>query len=259
MNPESSTVARFAIQRIGASTPNTLVAELTSELLEAERIRSERMLNGVRAVVLILLAGGAALYAAWLTPALNRVNVGVLVPMLLWTLGQQIAFHRGRNAPRWLSTVNALADTTALSLLLAGYGVFGRPELAVKSPMLLGYLVIIAAQPLTSSARRAAAVTVLAVVEYSALVAVLVLLGRLALVGSPLDTPTMPGTSLLDEGARLLLIAATGGAATYATARHERTLRRALTAQVRSDAEERTLASRLQEADKLAAVGTLAA
>ena len=232
---------------------------MTSQLLEAERIRSERMLNGVRAVVLILLAGGAAVYGAWLTPALIGVNVGVLTPMLLWTLGQQIAFHRGRNAPRWLSTVNALADTTALSVLLAGYGVFGRPELAVKSPMLLGYLVIIAAQPLTSSARRAAAVTALAVVQYGLLVTVLVVLGRLVLVGSPLDTPTMAGTSLLDEGARMLLIAATGGAATYATARHERTLRRALTAQVRSDAEERVLASRLQEADKLAAVGTLAA
>ena len=250
---------RFGEQRIGASTPNTLVADLTSELLEAERIRSERMLNRVRAVVLILLAGCAALYGTWLTPALIRVNVAVLMPMLLWTLGQQIVFHRGRNAPRWLSTVNALVDTTALSLLLAGYGVFGHAELAVKSPMLLGYLMIIAAQPLTSSARRAAAVTALAVAEYGAMVAVLILTGRLALVGNPLDTPIMAGTSILDEGTRLLLLAATGGAATYATARHERTLRRALTAQVHREAEERALATRLQEADKLAAVGTLAA
>jgi signal transduction histidine kinase len=250
---------QFEEPRLGASTPGTLVAELTTGLLEAERIRSERMLNTVRAVVLILLAGGAAVYGTWLTPALVRVNVGVLLPMLLWTLGQQIVFHRGRTAPQWLSTVNALVDTTALSLLLAGYGVFGRADLAVKSPMLLGYLVIIAAQPLTSSARRAAAVTALAVAEYGAMVGVLILTGRLALVGNPLDTPIMAGTSILDEGARLLLIAATGGAATYATARHERTLRRALTAQVHREAEERTLATRLQEADKLAAVGTLAA
>jgi signal transduction histidine kinase len=251
--------SRLGEQRIGVSTPTSLVAGLTSELLEAERIRSERLLNGVRAAVLMLLAASAALYSAWLTEALNWVNVGVLLPMLLWTLGQQVAFHRGRNAPRWLSTVNALADTTALSVLLAGYGMFGRAELAVKSPMLLGYLVIIAAQPLTNSTRRAAAVTALAVVEYAALAIGLVVTGRLALIASPLATPTMPGTSILDEGARLLLIAVTGGAATYATARHEQTLRRALTAQVRSDAEERTLATRLQEADKLAAIGTLAA
>jgi signal transduction histidine kinase len=217
------------------------------------------MLNGVRAVVLLLLAAGAALYSAWLTPALNRVNVGVLVPMLLWTLGQQLFFHRGGSAPRWLSTANALADTTALSVLLAGYGMFGRAELAVKSPMLLGYLVIIAAQPLTSSTRRTAAVATLAVVQYAGLVTFLIATGRIALLASPLDTPTLPGTSLLDEGARLLLLAATGGAATYATARHEQTLRRALAAQVQREAEERTLSTRLQEADKLAAIGTLAA
>ena len=252
-------VARIGEHRVGATTPNSLVAALTSELLEAERIRSERMLNGVRAAVLVLLAGGAALYSAWLTPALNRVNIGVLLPMLLWTLGQQLVFHRGRTAPRWLSTINAVADTTALSVLLAGYGAFGRPELAVKSPILLGYLVIIAAQSLTNSTKRAAAVTALAVAEYGVLVAVLIGTGRLALVGSPLDTPVMAGTSILDEGARILLLAATGGVVTYATARHERTLRRALTAQVHREAEERALTTRLQEADKLAAMGTLAA
>ena len=232
---------------------------MTSGLLETERVRSERMLNGVRAVVLVMLAIGAAVYGRWLTPELNNVNLAVLLPMLVWTYGQQVVFHRGRTSPRWLSTVNAFADTTALSVLLAGYGVFGHAELAVKSPMLLGYLVIIAAQPMTSSARRAAAVTALAVVEYGILVAVLVETGRLVLVSSPLDTPITAGTSILDEGARLILLAATGGAATYATARHERTLREALTAQVHREAEERTMATRLQEADKLAAVGTLAA
>src|SRR5688500_12277915 len=179
--------------------------------------------------------------------------------MRAWTLAQQRDLHRSRTARAWLATANALADTTALSVLLAGYAAFGHAELAVKSPMLLGYLVIIAAQPLTSSARRVAAVTALAVTEYATLVTVLVVSGRLALIASPLDTPTTAGTSILDEGARLLLMAATGGAATYATARHERTLRRALTAQVQREAEERTLSTRLQEADKLAAVGTLAA
>jgi signal transduction histidine kinase len=246
-------------QRDGVLTPGSAIAELTGELLETERVRSERLLNGVRAIVLVLLSGGALLYSNWLTPELNTVNVSVLLPMLVWTLGQQVAFHRGRHAPRWLSTVNGLVDTTALSLLLAGYGVFGLAELSVKSPMILGYVVIIAAQPLTSSARRAAGVAALVVFEYAALVLFLILSGELALIDSPLATPTTAGTSLLDEGARLLLLAATGGAATYATARHEATLRRALAAQVQRDAERRDLIGRLQEADKLAAVGTLAA
>jgi signal transduction histidine kinase len=222
-------------------------------------VRSERILNRVRAVVLILLAVASALYSAQLTSSLNHVNAGVLVPMLLWTLTQQMAFHQRRLAPRWLSTVNAIVDTTALTVLLAGYGVLGRAELAVKSPMFIAYIVIIAAQPLTNSWRRAAGVSTLAVVEYATLVAVLVMTSQLDFLGSPLDTPTMPGTSIFDEGARLFLLAVAGGAATYATARHEQTLRRALGAQVKHDAEERALIVRLQEADKLAAVGTLAA
>lgn len=251
--------SRFVPQSSAADTPRSAIAQLTGHLLDVERVRSERVLNGVRAVVLVLLAGASGLYAARLTPSLNRVNVGVLLPMLLWTVGQQLVFHRKRVAPRWLSTVNAIVDTTALTLLLAGYGVFGRAELAVKSPMFLAYVVIIAAQPLTNSWRRAAGVSALAVAEYGALATVLVMVGQLDLLGSPLDTPTMPGTSLFDEGARMFLLAVAGGAATYATARHQQLLRRALTAQVQHDAEERALAVRLQEADKLAAVGTLAA
>jgi signal transduction histidine kinase len=125
--------------------------------------------------------------------------------------------------------------------------------------MFLAYLVIIAAQPLTNSWRRAAGVSALAVAQYGTLVTLLLMTDRLGLIGSPLDTPTMPGTSIFDEGARLFLLAVAGGAATYATARHEQTLRRALSAQVKHDAEDRALVVRLQEADKLAAVGTLAA
>ena len=235
------------------------IPTLTSQLLEAERVRSERLLNGVRAAVLFLLAISAALYSAHLTPVLNRVNASILVPMLIWTVAQQLVFHRRRIAPRWLSMANAVVDTTALTLLLAGYGEFGRAELAVKSPMFLAYVVIVAAQPLTSSARRSALVTILAVAQYTALLVFFVATGRIDVGGSPLTTPLMPGTSLLDEGARLLLLAVAGGAATYATARHERTLRNALIAQVRRDADERELSARLQQADKLAAVGTLAA
>ena len=240
-------------------TPSSFVPEVTGELLEAERVRSERLLNRVRAAVLLLLAACAALYSSRLTPDLNRVNVWVIVPMLLWTLAQQVVFHRVRRAPRWLSLANAVIDTTAISVLLFGYGTNGGAELAVKSPMFLAYVVIVAAQPLTSSTRRSALVTALAVGQYAALIAFFIATGRLDASGSPLTTPVMPGTSLLDEGARLLLLAVAGGAATYATARHERTLRDALLAQTRRDAEERALVSRLQESDKLAAVGTLAA
>ena len=242
-----------------ADTPTSAIAQLTTHLLDVERVRSERVLNGVRAVVLVLLAVVSAVYATRLTHTLNRVNAAVLLPMLLWTIGQQLGFHRRGCAPRWLSTVNAIVDTTALTLLLAGYGLFGRAELAVKSPMFLAYTVIIAAQTLTTSWRRAAGVSALAVAQYGILVSVLVSMGHLVLVSNPLDTPTMPGSSLFDEGARMFFLAVAGGAATYATARQAQTLRRGLTAQVQRDAEERALAVRLQEADKLAAVGTLAA
>ena len=242
-----------------ADTPTSVIAQLTTHLLDVERVRSERVLNGVRMVVLLLLAIVSALYATRLTSSLNRVNAGVLLPMLIWTVGQQMLFHGKGRAPRWLSTLNAIVDTTALTVLLAGYGVFGRAELAVKSPMFLAYTVVIAAQSLTNSWRRAAGVSTLAIVEYGALVTLLVSTGHLALVGNPLDTPIMPGSSLFDEGARMFFLAIAGGAATYATARQAQTLRRALIAQVQRDAEQRALAVRLQEADKLAAVGTLAA
>ena len=248
-----------APQPHAADTPASLIAQVTTQLLDVERVRSERVLNGVRAVVLVLLTLASALYSPRLTPELNRVNVAVLLPMLLWTVGQQVMFHRTGHAPRWLSTLNAIVDTTALTLLLAGYGVFGRAELAVKSPMFLAYTVVIAAQTLTNSWRRAAGVSALAIGQYGALVALLVLTGQLVLMGNPLDTPIMAGSSLFDEGARIFFLAVAGGAATYATARQAQTLRRGLTAQVQRDAEERALAVRLQEADKLAAVGTLAA
>ena len=246
-------------QPSAGDTPTSGIAQLTAHLLDVERMRSERVLNGVRGVVLVLLAVVSALYATRLTPTLNRVNAAVLLPMLLWTIGQQMAFHHRGRAPRWLSTLNAIVDTTALSLLLAGYGVFGRAELAVKSPMFLAYTVIVAAQTLTSSWRRAAGVSVLAIAEYGVLVTLLVATGRLILGNNPLDTVFMPGSTLFDEGARMFFLAVAGGAATYATSRQAQTLRRALTAQVQRDAEERALAVRLQEADKLAAVGTLAA
>ena len=109
----------FAQQPSAADTPTSLIAQLTSHLLDVERVRSERVLNGVRAVVLVLLAIASALYATRLTPSLNRVNVAVLLPMLLWTAGQQLVFHHRGRAPRWLSTLNAIVDRRRSPMLAA--------------------------------------------------------------------------------------------------------------------------------------------
>ncbi len=60
--------------------------------------------------------------------------------MLLWAIGQHLLLHKtGR---RWshLSALNTYVDITAVSLLLLGYGLFGMPDLAVKSPMWTAYL-----------------------------------------------------------------------------------------------------------------------
>ena len=209
--------------------------------------------------MLVLLAGAAAAYATRLTPELNRLNIALVLPMLGWTLAQSVLFHRPGRIPRWLSLVNALIDVTAVTALLAGYGLVGLPDLAVKSPIFLAYFAIIAARPLTGSAWLAAVVSAIAVVQYTILVAAFILSGMLPLAESPLLTVGQHGTSVFDEGAKILLLAVAGGIATYATAWHERTLRRGIAAQVRLDAEQRALIVRLQEADKLSAIGTLAA
>ncbi|MFN2400449.1 MAG: sensor histidine kinase [Gemmatimonadaceae bacterium] len=232
---------------------------LTDDLLRRERARAEHLMNRVRACVLLLLALAAIAYAPSLTPALILANLGILLPMLGWTIAQHVLFHRTGRVPAWLTSTNAVVDITAVSLLLLSYGLIGRPELAVKSPIFLAYFAILAARPLTSSTRRSAVATIIAVGEYSILVAYLLISGRLPLVANPLDTVFAPGTSILDEGAKILLLLVAGVVATYATWSHERTLRRAVEVETARMIEERTLAIQLQEADKMAALGTLAA
>ena len=78
---------------------------LSAVLLEGERIEAERLLNGVRAIVLLMMAGAAVMYAPALTPALWWVNVGVLVPMLAWTAAQYIWIHRPRRSFSWLTLI----------------------------------------------------------------------------------------------------------------------------------------------------------
>lgn len=216
-------------------------------LLERERIEAERLLNGVRAVVLVVLAGSAVMYAPALTHGLSLVNVGVLVPMLLWTIGQHVLVHRRRRTLSWLTTVNAAVDISAVTALLCGYGLVGSPDLAVQSPIWVAYFVILAARPFTSSAKRAAIASLIAVVEYAALIMLFVAVGHLTMRASPLAVAEMGGTSAVDEITKLLLLAAVGATATYATAWYERTLRRAYSALRESEAELRALVGAMSD------------
>ncbi|MBP9105891.1 MAG: hypothetical protein KBF56_03910, partial [Gemmatimonadaceae bacterium] len=154
-------------------------------MLAVERDRAERALNGVRIVVLLLLGGAALLYAPLLTPALNRTNVAILVPTLAWAVVQVPLFHRRRRLPAWLSIANPILDITAVSCIIGGYALASTPMLALKTPIITAYFIILAALPVASSTRKAAIVSALAVVEYAALVVGFAVSGRLALVANP--------------------------------------------------------------------------
>ena len=190
-------------------------------LLDVQRERAERLLNGVRAGVLGLLAVAALVYAPSLTPALNRVNVLVLTPTLAWTIAQYLIFYRRERLPSWLSIANPLVDISAVSAIILGYALAQSAALALKTPIFLSYFVILAARPIASSTARAALVAALAVVQYALLVQFFVMSGRITTT-SPLAAPGGSGISLLDESAKLLLLALAGAVATYATAWHER-------------------------------------
>ena len=131
---------------------------------------------------------------------------------------------------------NIVLDTTATSLLLLGYGIFGDPNLAVKSPVFSMYFVVMATRPFTGSPRRAALAAVLATAEYAALVAFLLLSGHLALLPDPMLSGTTTGTSLLDEGSKVLMLVVAGVISTYATDWIERTLEKGISARRSADA-----------------------
>ncbi len=233
--------------------------DVLAGLLEREHSRAEQRLNTVRFGVLLILGFAAACYSPKLTTALDLVNVAILAPMLGWTLAQHVLVHRHKRVAPWLATANPIVDISAVTVLLVGYGLVGIPDLAVKSPIFLAYFGILAARPLTGSTRRAGWSAAVAVGEYAALVCGFVAVGRLSLHVSPMDTLDSSGTSMLDEGAKLLLLGVAGAIATYATWWHEAVMRRAIAAQVERSEEEHALAIRLQEADKLAALGALSA
>ena len=103
-------------------------------LLDWHRSRAERLLNGVRAIVLLLLAAAAFAYAPTLPPQLTWVNVLVLAVTLTWTFAQWALFYRREQLPGWLALVNPAVDVTAITVVMAEYGVSQTARLALGSP-----------------------------------------------------------------------------------------------------------------------------
>ena len=192
------------------------------QLLREQRDRAERQLNGVRAVVLLLLGMASLFYAPELTPALNRVNVLVLVPTLSWTLLQYLLFYRQPTLPAWLPLANPMVDITAVTVIIGAYATAQSATLALKTPIFLVYFVILAARPIASSATKTAFVAALAVLEYAGLLALLIGVAGMELIRSPVAASGAPAISILDEGSKLLLLAVGGAIATYATQWQER-------------------------------------
>src|SRR5690242_1877831 len=205
----------------------TAAATIGSEVLAAERDRAERRLNGVRAIVLVLLALAAAAYAPALPSRLNRVNTLVWLPMLCWTALQYLVLYRREMLPPWLAIANPIADVTAVTVAMAGYGVQAGAPLALKSPMVLAYVIILAARPTASSVRKTAVVSALVVLEYALLDIFFVARHAVAL-RDPVAASLGAGVSLLDEGSKLVFLATAGGIATYVTWWHESLARRYL-------------------------------
>ena len=212
------------VTRLSVASPlgTDVVGAPGQEVLDHERDRAERVLNAVRVVVLAALALAAAVYAPSLTPALNRVNLAVLITTLLWTAGQYPLFYRRARLPSWLRLTNPIVDITAVTAIIAGYGLVASPALALKTPIVGAYFVILAALPVASSTRKAAFVSLLAVAQYGALVLWFAATGGLHVIMDPVQASGARGVSPLDEGAKLLLLTCVGAVATYATRWQER-------------------------------------
>lgn len=247
-------VPRLVESSLG-NRPGTLGA-----LVRAERSRAERLLNWIRISLVGLLALGAIFYAPALPPSVRDANFAVLLPMLLWAVAQEVVSRmNGGLYPEVLSVVSPLVDATGVTAILVCYGVLASPVVALKAPVTLVYFAILAARPMTGSARGAAIAAVVIVVEYCGAVAYLMHATALVTVMDPITAASTGAVSILDEASKLGLLAVAGAISAYATSWHERVLKRALSAQVERADDERALNARLQEADKLAALGTLAA
>ncbi|MBL8982071.1 MAG: histidine kinase, partial [Gemmatimonadetes bacterium] len=191
-------------------------------VLELERDRAERFLNGVRVVLLGVLAVAAAIYAPSLSPALNRMNLIVLGLTIGWAFAQVPLFYRRERLPEWLRYANPIADVGAVTAIIAAYGATASPAVALKTPIGDAYFVILAALPVASSTRKALFVSALAVVAYASVVAVFWAGGGLTVILDPVRASGATAVSPLDEGAKILLLGCVGAVATYATRWQER-------------------------------------
>jgi signal transduction histidine kinase len=212
--------------------------------LRIRRDRAERILNALRAGVLCLLTAAALAYAPSLSRDLNRTNVVVLTPALLWTVIQYVLWYRRPMLPHWLSVANAAIDVTAVTAIIGGYGIQSG-VLALRSPIFLMYFVVLAARPLASSVRRAGFVATLAVAEYAGVVVWVFVTGRVASIMNPMDAISQARVSPLDEAAKVLLLAIGGVIATYAASWVEHLVIEAGT----ESAERQRVATRLVQAE----------
>src|SRR2546423_9428202 len=185
--------------------------------LRLRRDRAERILNALRAAVVFLLTAAALMYAPYLSRDLNVANVVVLVPTLAWTVAQYLIWYKRSELPDWLSAVNPIVDVTAVSAIIGGYAVAQSGVLAVRSPIFLMYFVVLAGRPVASSVRKAAFISVLAVLEYSILLVWLWSTQRVPLVINPIDAVLTARVAPLDEAAKLVLPRLFGVVSAYAT------------------------------------------
>ncbi len=202
----------------------------TTAVLREQFARAERVVNAFRIAILGALAIAATAYAPHLSRALNVSNLLVVAPLLTWAIMQHALWHSKVLDNHRLRVVNALLDVTAVSAIALAYGIFENANLAIKSPILGAYFVILAARPFSGSPPLAILTTTLAVTQYVGIVAVLVQSGGLTLHTDPQLTTFSPGTSLLDEGTKVLFMMVSGAVATYATSWNHRTLRQAVAA-----------------------------
>jgi diguanylate cyclase (GGDEF)-like protein/PAS domain S-box-containing protein len=202
----------------------------TAAVLREQYSRAERVVNACRIVILGVLAIAGIAYAPHLNGSLNVANVLALAPLLTWAILQHVLWHaRALDSPR-LRLVNAILDVTAVSAIALSYGLFEDANLAVKSPILSAYFVILAARPFSGSTPLAILTGATAIAQYVAVVSFLVLSGRLGLHNDPQLTSISAGTSLLDEGAKVLFLAVSSVVAAYTTSWNRRTLQQAVAA-----------------------------